>query len=81
MVKEILYHYNFMLKGVFDVLQVKQEELQARREYIDALRDYWVSRVELEHALGKRILFKEVVAPKVNEEQPKIMEHEHHHGG
>ena len=81
MVKETLYHYNFMLKGVFDVLEIKQEELQARREYIDALRDYWVSRVELEHALGIRIPFKEVVTPKINEDQPKIMEHEHHHGG
>ena len=81
MVKETLYHYNFMLKGVFDVLEIKQEELQARKEYTDALRDYWVSRVELEHALGKRIPFKEIIMPKVNEDQTKTMEHENHHGG
>ena len=81
MVKETLYHYNFMLKGVFDVLEIKQEELQARKEYIDALRDYWVSRVELEHALGKRIPFKDIISPKENTDQPKTMEHENHHGG
>ena len=81
MTRETLYHYNFMLKGVFDVLEIKQEELQARQEYIDALRDYWVSRVELEHALAKKIHFQEGILPKDNMEQPKTTEPGHHHGG
>lgn len=79
-VQEALSHYNFMLKGVFDVLEAKQEELQARKEYIEALRDYWISRIELEHAFGKRIPFNESV---LNEkiDQPNTTEHSHHHGG
>lgn len=50
--KETLYHYNYMLKGVYDLLKAKQERANTEREYITALRDYWIARTELEHAIG-----------------------------
>ncbi|MBI4343274.1 MAG: TolC family protein [Candidatus Omnitrophica bacterium] len=45
-------HYNYMLLGAFQLLQFKQEEIAARRAYIEALRDYWIARAELERAVG-----------------------------
>ena len=44
--------YNAMLKGVYDLLLAKQAELEAERGSIEALRDYWISRSELERAVG-----------------------------
>jgi cobalt-zinc-cadmium efflux system outer membrane protein len=45
-------HYNMMLKGVYDILLAKQSELATERSYLDAWRDYWLARTELERALG-----------------------------
>ena len=44
--------YNFMLLGAYTLLQVKQDEINARRNYILTLRDYWILRTDLEHASG-----------------------------
>ena len=52
---ESLKHYNYMLLGVYQLLQVKRDELQARRSYIDAQRDYWTAWAELERAVGGKI--------------------------
>ena len=45
-------NYNFMLIGSFQLLFAKQSEIAAKSEYLEALRDYWVSRTELDRALG-----------------------------
>ena len=47
-----LQQYNFMLKGTYDLLLAKQNEVAAERSYIEAWRDYWVARAELERAVG-----------------------------
>ncbi len=47
-----LEHYNAMLKGAYDLLLAKQNQLSADRGYIDALRDYWIARADLERAVG-----------------------------
>jgi cobalt-zinc-cadmium efflux system outer membrane protein len=47
-----LQQYNFMLKGVYDLLLAKQNEVAAERSYIEAWRDYWIARAELERAVG-----------------------------
>lgn len=43
--------HNAMLVGVFQLLQAKQNEMQARRDYIDAQREYWSARTDLNRAL------------------------------
>jgi cobalt-zinc-cadmium efflux system outer membrane protein len=48
-------HYDAMLLGVYQLLLAKQAEVNAYREYIEAVRDYWIARSELEHALGGRL--------------------------
>ncbi len=45
--------YNFMLIGVYSLLQVKKEEIQANREYIDLIAQYWIKKVSLEKAAGQ----------------------------
>ncbi|MEN6624546.1 MAG: TolC family protein, partial [Smithella sp.] len=44
--------YNVMGLSVYILLQNKQEELNAKIEYTSALKDYWLTRVELDRALG-----------------------------
>ena len=53
-----LTSYNSMLKGPYDLLLARQNELAAERGYIDALRDYWIARADLERAVGGDFSFK-----------------------
>jgi cobalt-zinc-cadmium efflux system outer membrane protein len=41
-----------MLLGVFQLLLAKQAEVEAYRQYIESVRDYWIARAELERAVG-----------------------------
>lgn len=43
---------NFMLIGVFELIEIKQEEYDTYVDYLETLRDYWQSRVELSLAVG-----------------------------
>jgi cobalt-zinc-cadmium efflux system outer membrane protein len=47
--------YNAMLLGVYQLISAKQNEMNAYREYIEAVRDYWIARADLERALGTRL--------------------------
>jgi len=47
-----LRHYNAMLKGAYDLLLAKQNEVTTERDYVEAWRDYWIARTELERAVG-----------------------------
>jgi cobalt-zinc-cadmium efflux system outer membrane protein len=50
-----LEEVNFMLSGAFELLATRREQFTAYREYIDAVRDYWLARVELRRAAGARL--------------------------
>lgn len=47
--------YDAMLIGVYQLIQAKQSEFEAYREYIEALRDYWIARSDMERAVGGRV--------------------------
>jgi cobalt-zinc-cadmium efflux system outer membrane protein len=47
--------YDAMLLGVYQLLQIRQQEVGAMAEYLDALRDYWTARSDLERAVGGRL--------------------------
>jgi len=51
-VRLTLEQYNAMLVGTYQLLQAKQSEVTAYRELIEALRDYWLARADLERATG-----------------------------
>ena len=47
--------YNAMLLGAYQLLAAKQNEVDAYRGFIDALRDYWIARADLERAVASAI--------------------------
>lgn len=51
-VDESQLYYNGMLIGVYELLLAKQNQVNAGREYIETLRDYWIARSDLERAVG-----------------------------
>ena len=38
--------------NTYDLFLAKQRELDTERDYIQAWRDYWISRSQLEEAVG-----------------------------
>lgn len=80
---------NFMLIGVFELIQAKTKEFDAYQGYLEAVRDYWLARVELARAVGQKLpsdaeatpptpSVQEIVAPATGEAAPTG--HEHHSG-
>jgi cobalt-zinc-cadmium efflux system outer membrane protein len=52
---ETLLQYNAMQKNSFDLLVAKEREQNGEQINVEALRDYWIARVELERAVGGRL--------------------------
>jgi hypothetical protein len=46
---------NFMLIGVFELVQAKVEEYDAYQSYLESVRDYWLARIELSRSVGQRL--------------------------
>ena len=80
---------NFMLMGVFELLQVRQSEYDAYQEYLQAVRDYWLARVELKRAVGgklpagdrastRKLIGVDAILPDPN--PPMMMDHSAHGG-
>ena len=45
----------FMLIGIFELLEIKQQEYDAYQGYLEAVRDYWLARTELTRAVGNSL--------------------------
>jgi cobalt-zinc-cadmium efflux system outer membrane protein len=60
MTRQTQLHYNAMQIGVFQLLEAKKREINARRRYIMALRDFWVARAELDQILSGRLIGQRV---------------------
>ena len=50
-----LKNYNYMLMGAFDLLMAKQQEFEGYQKYLEALRDYWIIRADMQRSLGGRL--------------------------
>ena len=59
-------NYDAMLLGVYQLLSAKQAEYSTYRETIEALRDYWIARSDLERAVGTRLSVTPRGAPHAN---------------
>jgi len=55
-IQQTQLEYNAMLTGVFQLLLAKRDEIDAGASYIEALRDYWLARTELESAVGSDLV-------------------------
>jgi cobalt-zinc-cadmium efflux system outer membrane protein len=47
-----LKNYNYMLMGAFDLLMAKQQEYESYQKYLEAVRDYWIIRADMQRSLG-----------------------------
>ncbi|MHB1155847.1 MAG: TolC family protein [Phycisphaerales bacterium] len=52
--RESQLQYNAMQIGVFQLLTARRDEIEAGRQYIESLRDYWMARANLELILAGR---------------------------
>ncbi len=75
--------YNAMLVGVFQLLQAKRAQVEAGHAFIEALRDYWIERNELERAVGGRLADSGEASPAepAPAEEPPPADTKHHHPG
>ena len=48
----MLLHYNGMLVGNYELFATRAEQIEAEHKSIETLRDYWMTRAELERAVG-----------------------------
>ena len=86
-VAETQKHVNYMLLGVFQLLQAKRDEVNASREYLEVLRDYWIAFAELERAVGGKLQTPAVSAAPASSAVPSTEKevsepsHQHQHGG
>ncbi len=46
---------NFMLIGIFELLETKQQEYDAYQGYLEVVRDYWLARTQLARAVGNTL--------------------------
>ena len=44
-----------MLTGVFDLLIAKQKEFDNYQKYIETVRDYWITRAQIQRVVGGRL--------------------------
>lgn len=78
-VAETQKHYNYMLLGVYQLLQARRDEVAARQAHIAALKDYWVARSQLERAIGGPLSPSEGRPPAEGEKSPSPPSHPHSH--
>jgi cobalt-zinc-cadmium efflux system outer membrane protein len=69
---------NAMLMSPFDLIQAKQQEYAAYQGYLEAVRDWWLARVQLERAVGTALPSTPATAP--SPAQPPAGGHELHPG-
>ena len=50
-----LKKYNYMLTGAFDLIMAKKQEFEAYQKYLEAVRDYWIIRANMQRSLGGRL--------------------------
>ncbi|WP_374133255.1 TolC family protein [Sphingomonas sp. 28-62-20] len=61
---------NYMLIGVFELIQAKTQEYDAYQGYLEAIRDYWLARIDLMRVVGARLPSEQEVSgqtPSVSE--------------
>ena len=78
---------NFMLIGVFELIQAKVAEYDAYQSYLEAVRDYWLARVELARVVGRRLPSDAGIAARtpslddiLGPAEAPVMDHSQHGG-
>lgn len=66
-VDETQKEYNAMLVGAFDLLRAKRDEIESGVLYVGTLRDYWISKSDLEQIQNGRLPAEGSLAPTTKE--------------
>ncbi len=66
---------NFMLIGVFELIQAKTQEYDAYQGYLEAIRDYWLARLDLMRAVGGRLPSETAIAEQAPSSSEMLMPH------
>lgn len=53
--EETQKEYNGMLMGVYELIGDTREQIEAGREYVETLRDYWIAEAELAQSVGGKL--------------------------
>ena len=51
--------HDAMLLGLYELVAIKKSEYDAYRAHVEALRDYWIARADLDRAVGARLPHEE----------------------
>jgi cobalt-zinc-cadmium efflux system outer membrane protein len=54
-VNEAQLHYNAMQLGPVQLLRAREQQIETGADYVEALRDYWLARIELSQLLSGRL--------------------------
>jgi cobalt-zinc-cadmium efflux system outer membrane protein len=73
--RETLLQYNAMQKSNYELLLAKEREQQEEQAAIEALRDYWMARAELERSVGGSLTRE--IAPMTSPMPPAKTEQPH----
>lgn len=76
-VQETQLFFNGMFTGLYQLLEAKKSEAEAKQGYLEAVRDYWMARADLERAAGGGLFATAATLP-VN--TPSVNEHQGHEG-
>lgn len=52
-VEEAQKQVNYMLKGVFELVETRKAEYRSIGDYLEAVRDHWLARLALDRAAGR----------------------------
>src|SRR5690606_18152822 len=54
--EETQLQYNAMATSAFELLRAKRTQVDAQRSHVEALRDYWIARAEVEQLIAGRLV-------------------------
>ena len=79
-VNQTLLQYNAMQLGPYHLLAAKERELEAERNYVTALKNYWSARADLERAVGGNLFPHEnALLPGAEKKKDEHQHHQHNH--
>jgi cobalt-zinc-cadmium efflux system outer membrane protein len=88
-VQQTQLQYNAMHVGISQLLEARRSEIDAGRGYVESLRDYWIARTDLEHAIGGKIPARvsatlpatSITRPGTQPASKPAVQDHHHRGG
>lgn len=69
--------FNGMFLGVVPLVEAKRQQIDAARDYLQALSEYWIARTELERVVGRSLPTGELRPVELDRRKPSMTSHRH----